>query len=94
MEDSNKQSSEPKWESPLKKLWDILMFQRLILPTLLKTLNLLALLSAIISTIGIILSGGNFSFPLLIWMYVIAIRIASELVLLAYDFLIQRTQNK
>jgi hypothetical protein len=93
MEDSNKQSSEPKWESPLKKLWDILMFRKLVLPTLLKMLNLLALLSALYMTV-IYIPCKLFAAMPIIWMYVIAIRIASELVLLGYDFLIQRTLNK
>ncbi len=97
MEESNNQPPQdwPEWESPFKKLWKVLMFRVLILPTLLKVLNALALIPAVISPVGIIFRGGNHLYTiLLIWMYVIAIRIASELVLLAYDFLIQRTQSK
>jgi hypothetical protein len=96
MEESNNQPPQdwPEWESPFKKLWKVLMFQRLILPALLKAINLLVLVSAIISTAGIVFAGRNLPIILLFWMYVIAIRIASELVLLGYDFLIQRTQSK
>ena len=46
MEESNSQL--PEWESPLEKLWDILMFRTFILSSLLKTLNLLALLFALV----------------------------------------------
>jgi hypothetical protein len=93
MEESDRSPLERKLVFSLKMLWNILMFQRLILPTLLKTLNLLALLSALCMTIVHLFGGIPLIIPL-IWMYVIAIRIASELVLLGYDFLIQRTQNK
>jgi hypothetical protein len=97
MEESNNQPPQdwPEWESPFKKLWKVLMFRVLILPTLLKVLNALALLSAVIGTVGIVFGGGkHLSIVPIIWMYIIAIRIMSELVLLCYNFLIQRTQSK
>lgn len=97
MKESNNQPPQdrPGIEVPLKKLWDVLMFRILVLPTLLKVLNALALLSAVIGTVGIVFgSGKHFSIVPIIWMYIIAIRIMSELVLLCYNFLIQRTQNK
>jgi hypothetical protein len=93
MEEPNKQSPECERESPLKKLWDILMFRRLILPGLLKTLNLLALLFTIVMTAVYIFTKLLFAIPI-VWMYVIALRVASELILLGYNFLIQRAQNK
>jgi hypothetical protein len=91
VEESNTQL--PEWESPLKKLWPILMFRILVLPALLKILNLLALLFAIAMTAVYIFNQLLFAIPI-VWMYVIALRVASELILLAYNFLIQRAQNK
>jgi hypothetical protein len=86
-------SQLPEWESPLKKLWDIFMFRTFLLPGLLKTLNLLALLFAIAMTAVYIFTKLLFAIPI-VWMYVIALRVASELILLSYNYLIQRTQNK
>jgi hypothetical protein len=91
MEESNSQL--PEWESPLNKLWDILMFRTFILSSLLKTLNLLALLFAIVMTVVYLYTGLLLALAI-VWMYVIALRIVSELVLLCNDFLVQRTQIK
>jgi hypothetical protein len=93
MEESNKQSPESEWESPLKKLWDILMFRKFTLPALLKILNLLALLYAVFMTV-VYISGKLILAVPVIWMYVIILRAASEITLLGYNFLIQRTQPK
>ena len=91
MEESNSQL--PEWESPLKKLWDILMLRTFILSSLLKILNLLALLFAIVMTVVYLYTKLLFALPI-VWMYVIALRIVSELVLLCNTFLVQRTQIK
>ena len=91
MEESNSQL--PEGESPLEKLWDILMFRTFILSGLLKTLNLLALLFAIVMTVVYLCTTLLFAIPI-VWMYVIALRIVSELILLCYNFLVQRTQIK
>ena len=91
MEELNSQL--PEWESPLKKLWDILMFRTFILSSLLKTLNLLAFLFAIVMTVMYLFTQLLIAIPI-VWMYVIALRIVSELVLLCNDFLVQRTQIK
>lgn len=93
MEEPNKQLPECEWESPLNKLWDILMFRKFTLPALLKTLNLLVLLYAIAMTAFYISSKLLMAIPQ-VWMYVIILRIISEITLLSYNFLIQRTQHK
>jgi hypothetical protein len=93
MEESNQQPLEGEWESPLKKLWDVLMFRILILPVLLKVLNLLVLLYAILMTVVYISGTLIFAIPV-IWVYVIILRVASEITLLGYNFLVQRTQQK
>jgi hypothetical protein len=91
MEESDNQL--PQWESPLKKLWDIFMFRVFVLPGFLKTVNLIALIYCILMSLAYCSAKLFLAIPIL-WIYVIALRIVSELALLCYNFLVQRTQGK
>jgi hypothetical protein len=91
MDESKRPLPESEWKSPAEKLWDILMFRTSILPTLLRILNILAPLLAIFLTVAYLFGKLFWGIPV-IWIYVIILRAASELIMLLYDFLIQRTQ--
>jgi hypothetical protein len=93
MDESNKKLTEGEWKSPIEKLWDIFMFRTFILPTLLKILNVLVTLLALYLTAVYLFNRLSGAIPK-VWIYVIMLRVASELIMLLYNFLLQRTQIK
>jgi hypothetical protein len=82
----------PEVKSKMDCVWDIVMFRKLMLPCLVSVLNLLNLIVAVVVTIMSI-PDARFQVIFVMWSYTIIVRIVSEIWLLAWRYLRQKTES-